>query len=402
MRSRKKQFTINYQEVHQRVGAVVQKHVSLQDYGYKCRASVLLNILFFAVSRITSIFAACRNLGTVPTQQTVFNALVATLPEEEELTRRLNAALADDLPKALRKRSQIMAMDLTLLPYHGEPFRDPREIYRGQPKSGTTHFHAYATCYVVLRGHRFTLALMPVKYGEPMEDVVARLLRRVRQIGVECRLLLLDRGFYSVAVIRYLQAARCPFLMPVAHRGRKPKDGDVAGSTRAFTRWKHSGYAEYMLRAADQTHWAKSATVRICVSHKSEASARKRRHRKTLVYGFWGFRPPGTRWIRETYRRRFGIETSYRQMNQARIRTCTRNPVLRLFFFGLAMILRNVWVWFHLTILATWQKGRLVLHLERLPFRDLTLCLQRVAEISLGIIQLLMSQLARSPPLVFR
>jgi hypothetical protein len=402
MRSRKKQFTINYREVHQRVGAVVQEHVQLQDYGYKCRASVLLNILFFAVSRITSIFAACRNLGVVPTQQTVFNALIATLPDEDELARRLNAALADDLPKAVRKRSPIMAMDLTLIPYHGEPFRDRREIYRGQPKSGTTHFHAYATCYVVFHGHRFTLALTPVKYGEPMEDVVSRLLRLVRKIGVKCRLLLLDRGFYSVAVIRYLQAAHCPFLMPVAHRGRKPKAGDLTGSTRAFTHWKHSGYAEHTMRAADQNHWAKSATVRICVSHKSEATARKSRSHKTLVYAFWGFRPPGTRWIRETYRRRFGIETSYRQMNQARIRTCTRSPILRLFFFGLAMVLRNVWVWFHLTILATWQKGRLVLHLERLPFRDLTLCLQRVAEISLGIIQLLMSQLTGNSQLAFR
>ena len=32
--------------------------------------------------------------------------------------------------------------------------------------------------------------------------------------------------------------------------------------------------------------------------------------------------------IRETYRTRFGIETSYRQMNEARIKTCTRDPTL--------------------------------------------------------------------------
>ena len=47
------------------------------------------------------------------------------------------------------------------------------------------------------------------------------------------------------------------------------------------------------------------------------------------------------------YRKRFGIETSYRQMHEARIKTCTRNPKLRLLFIGIALVLRNVWVWLH-------------------------------------------------------
>ena len=99
MRSRKNQRTVNCREVHDRVGAVVQQHVQLEDYGYKCRASVLLHVLFFAVSRISSIFAACRNLTNAPTQQTVFNALVATLPEYHELEKRVNAALSTVCPR---------------------------------------------------------------------------------------------------------------------------------------------------------------------------------------------------------------------------------------------------------------------------------------------------------------
>ena len=77
-------------------------------------------------------------------------------------------------------------------------------------------------------------------------------------------------------------------------------------------------------------------------------------------------------------------------MNEARVRTCTRNPLLRLFFFGLAMILRNVWVWFHLTMLCERQGRRLILHLECLPFRDMLLDLQRVVEATLGIRQKLL------------
>jgi hypothetical protein len=338
MRSRKDQYTVTSCEVHDRCGAVVQQYVQMQDHGYKCRASVLLNVLFFAVSRISSVAAAARNLANSPTQQAVFDALAATLPEYHELERRLNSALVDGLPKALRRSPQTMAIDLTLIPYHGQPYRNVEEIYRSQPKSGTSHFHAYATCYVVRKGHRFTIALTPVCRGEPMEVVVQRLLRQARSEGVKCRLLLLDRGFYSVAVIRYLQAARCPFLMPTIQRGRKPEAGKPATGTRAFAKWKKSGWAAHTLKTSKATKYGKTANVQICVSCGNYAGKWDRHGRRTFVYAFWGFRPASTHWVRETYRTRFAIETTYRQMNEARIRTCTRNPLLRLFFFGLAMV----------------------------------------------------------------
>lgn len=44
------------------------------------------------------------------------------------------------------------------------------------------------------------------------------------------------------------------------------------------------------------------------------------------------------------YRRRFGIETSYRQKNQAKAFTTSRDPVCRLLLEGLAHVLRQVQV----------------------------------------------------------
>jgi putative transposase len=300
MRSRKNRYTITCREVHDRAAAVVQEHVKIEGHGHKCGASVLLNILFFAASRISSVFAACRNLADAPSQQAVFNALVATLPGYHELQERLNAALVDGLPKALRRRPQTLAIDLTLIPYHGKPQTNPEEIYRGQPKSGTSHFHAYATCYVVRKGHRFTIALTPVQKGESMEEVVRRLLRQARAEGVKHRLLLLDRGFYSVAVIRYLQAARCPFLMPVIARGRKPEKGKPATGTRAFAAWKKSGWSSHTVKTAKATKYGKTATIRICVACGNFAGRWNRHGRRTFVYAFWGFQPGSPRWVRET------------------------------------------------------------------------------------------------------
>ena len=122
------------------------------------------------------------------------------------------------------------------------PSDDPDEIYRSEAKSGTSHFHAYATLYVIRNGYRFTVALTAVTRGEPLEAVLKRLLRQAATVGVRCRLLLLDRGFYSVGVIRYLQAARHPFLMPVICRGRKLDDPRGPSGTNVFLTWEKSGW----------------------------------------------------------------------------------------------------------------------------------------------------------------
>ncbi len=90
------------------------------------------------------------------------------------------------------------------------------------------------------------------------------------------------------------------------------------------------------------------------------------RRLKALVFAYGGFHPPSCDRVRETYRTRFSNEPTYRQMNQARIRTCTRVPLLRLLFVRLALILRNVWVWLHLMCLEVACRGRVELPLEQL------------------------------------
>ena len=140
-----------------------------RDYKRKTSAPVLWSLLLAAAARITSLSDACQRLRDAPSDETARKALLATLPDFADLQRQLNAALAGHLPKALRKHLQRLAIDLTLIPYHGQPFRDLDEIYRSQAKSGTSHFHAYATVYVIRQGQRFTVALTGVAEGRTAE-----------------------------------------------------------------------------------------------------------------------------------------------------------------------------------------------------------------------------------------
>src|SRR5215207_6063140 len=243
---------LNRHQVHRLAAEHLQAHLKFRDYKRKTSAQVLWSLLLAAAARITSLSDACGRLRNVPSDETARQAMLATLPDYAALQRQLNAALAGHLPKTLRTHLQRLAIDLTLIPYHGQPLGDLNEIYRGQAKSGTTHFHAYATAYVVRKGQRYTVALTGVTKGEALKDVIQRLLRQAASVGVRPRLLLLDRGFYSVAVIRYLQAARYPFLMPVVCHGRSPKQARGPSGSYIFRTWKKSGWSTYTLADAKE------------------------------------------------------------------------------------------------------------------------------------------------------
>lgn len=379
---RPKNHTLDRRQVYRVAAEHLQAHLQFRDYKRKTSARTLWALLLAAAARITSLSDACGRLRDGPSDETARQALLATLPDLATLQRQLNAALAGHLPRALRKHLQRLAIDLTLIPYHGQPFRDRHEVYRGQAKSGTSHFHAYATAYVVRHGHRHTVALTGVTKGESLKDVVQRLLRQAASVGIRPRLLLLDRGFYSVAVVRYLQAARVRFLMPVVCHGRSPRQPGGPTGSYVFRTWKTSGWSRYTLTEAKT---GRTATVSICVKCRNYRGQWKRHGRQALIYAYWGYQPPSPDAVFSTYRLRFGIESSYRQMHEGRIRTTTRRPDVRLLYVGIALVLRNLWVWLHYAVLSLPRRGGRIIALERLRWETLLLWLLHVVEETLGV-----------------
>jgi hypothetical protein len=379
---RQRHYTVTPAAVRAHTQLLCQKHLRLADHGPKCTAGMLWAVLCYAACRISSLAASCTALRDAPSDSAVHDALLATLPETHELQRRVNRALQGELPPCLRRRRQPLAIDLHLVPYHGLPLQDEREVYRSAAKDGTSHFHAYATAYVIRKGLRFTVALTWVQRGEPLPEVIRLLLQQAAKAGVRPRYLVLDRGFCSVAVIRYLQAARYAFLMPLPLRGRKPDHPQGPSGSRVFGAYKRSGWSSYTLTDAKK----RKARVAVCVKCRNLRGERGKHGRQALVYAYGGgLKPSSYRWVKETYRSRFAIETTYRQLGQARIRTCTRDPLLRLLYVAVALILRNVWVWLHWEVLATRRRGGRRVDTNRLPFRAMLLWLQHWAEACLGV-----------------
>lgn len=294
------------------------------------------HVLSYASVNRQTLESACAVLPGAPSGNRLREVLLPALPSLVQLQGQLNRVLRQQLHASLWKkpRALLMAIDLVLIPYHGQPLVEEDEVRRGEAKLGTTHFHGYATVAIVHDKRRYTVALIFVRLGQTMDEVVRQLLNRVKRLKFKVRQVYLDAGFCSVPVLKTLRRRKLPYLMPLPVRGKS------GGVRTRFTR-AQSYWGFYTLTSPDYGCW----TVKVVVVRRYLKGRYAKHGVKWFAYAVTGL-PHGTppAQVFQWYRRRFGIETGYRQMNHLRARTTSRSPVLRLLLVGLAFILVNLYI----------------------------------------------------------
>lgn len=327
------------------------EHFNLVVNGYKAQTEDIWRAVVAASAQGQSIESATNQLANAPDPSTVRLYLRTELVQVTTLTAleaACNQALVARLPPTIHTGRHKAAVDLTFIPYHGQAAQDPKEIRRGQAKSGTTHFHCYATVYVIKKNKRVTLALTYVQADDTLVEVLERLLARLHALEIRIKRLYLDKQFYTVPVIRYFQT-RYPeqeVIIPVIIRGKQ-------GGTRALLQRRHSDCTTYTLRSAKYGE----ATFRVGVVRKYSQGRYGRQGVERFAYVLLGpIRSPLPQ-IYEDYRLRFGIESTYRLMNKVRARTSSRSPGLRLLFVGVALTLVNIWVFLKWAYLGRPRRG---------------------------------------------
>lgn len=344
---------------------------------------LLVQLLVRAAAEMRSLSAIVRQAHAAPSLETVRQGLLKYLPSKpEDLLPATTRALHSRLPKSLKKRARTMAIDWHLRPYYGTS--RTLGIYRGQPKASTKIFFAYASLLVIRRGQTFTVGLTPVVNGEEQTAVIARLLNQAEQAGLRVRRLLLDRGFYAAPTIQWLQEHALGFIMPMLKRGKSGRTkAECTGTAQFFVRRRH-GWSSYTWTARPRGKARQAmapVTVAVCMAPRPKG---KDKQKGPLVYACHKVRGTPEE-VRKWYRRRFRIETSYRQLGEGLAATCSRNRVYRFLLVAIALMLRNLWVWLHWTMLAekTTQGRQLRLHKMRL--RQLTYWLIQALNKSLAV-----------------
>ena len=338
---------------------VLRHHLPLTADGYRCRTADVWRILLGAAARHSTIEAVCADLLAAPAANTVRAHLSAQLAPLAipDLERRWNAALASLVPDWLCQRPQAVAVDFHDEPYYGRCDATAADnwVCRGEAQAGTTYFYRCATAYVMQRDVRLTLAVVFVKPSDDKVMLLARLLAQVRAVGVRIRCLFADKGFCAIPVLRWLQGQRIPTIIAAPLRGKQ-------GGTRALCQGRASYRTTHTFRSAEHG----DLSVPVAVVRTSHRRRSGQRVGAWLLYVCLGVSDPPTR-IRQRYRRRFGIESSYRLMEQVRARTTSPNAALRFVLMGLALLLINMWIRLHWQFLRV--PGRGPRRVERATFR---------------------------------
>jgi putative transposase len=311
-------------------------------------AETVIDVVVFASSRGKSIEAAVVELTTlhgkkVPSADTVIEYLKRM--SIEQVDEEFLCATAAICRTARRRRllppgraPMSVAIDLHDIPYYGDK-NDPM-VVRGKAKAGTRSSFRMATAYVVIRGQRYTFGVVPVHSLDHTDDVVRRLLD-IAGRWIRVRLVLLDRGFYSVPMINLLKGRGLYLMPPVRKEGLRKKIKQAWAEGKSM--FPHTIKSQDYGSAETNILLAMSTSPKVRFSEDPMVDF----WRKVLVFAT-NLEPADAASLKhlpELYRKRFGIESSYRMMKQNRVRTCTKCYCLRYFYFLLSVTLYNLWVY---------------------------------------------------------
>ncbi len=123
--------------------------------------------------------------------------------------------------------------------------------------------------------------------------------------------------------------------------------------------------------------------MRTYTSHKR--SKRKKRRATWLVFVVLNcnFNPKD---VRKLYRKRFGIETSYRCMRKVRAWTTSRNGALRFLLMSLGFILVNLWVELRYRFCQLKRRGRRKIDTKRFELQRLVSFLNQAIDKIYGLV----------------
>ena len=317
--------------IHRDARQTLETNLDWKPFHDSVSVADLLDLLLLMAASASSLFATVRRFFGF-SHETARQAVQANLPSMSRLITGLARTLHDvaQFSRQDRRRRWTVAIDTHNVAYYGQ--RNPYVI-GGPKKQGTKWFFCYATAVLLHKHRRYTIALCPVPTNTKPHTIVQTLLEQIAAQGLKIRGVVLDSAFDSGDTLLLLQERGLAYTVPLRRKGntRNARNRCFEGQHRLI-RW---------------VEWTTEKTRRLVRTRTLLWKGRP----KTMVFAFQGWSGERARNIhqqalrqRRLYRQRFGIETSYRQKNQAQARTTSRDPVYRLLLEGLGYVLRQVWV----------------------------------------------------------
>jgi len=196
---------------------------------------------------------------------------------------------------------------------------------------------------------RLTLGVIFVLRDTDLVSIVANLLADVKLKKVRVERLYLDRGFANNAIYKYLLKQNYPAMILCPIRGKPTGNG-----TRSLCKGRKSHFTKHTFHSQIYGDCkVRLAMIRKLVLNKDL----QKRTEQWFAYVLIHTKPPLKK-IFQLYRHRFAIESSYRLMRQLRVRSNSRNPMMRFIYMALGFILVNIWVCLQFLFTQVPKRGR--------------------------------------------
>ncbi len=222
----------------------------------------------------------------------------------------------------LKNRQFDIAIDIHKVPYYGK-YINPNYIKGGVAEGiGTRQFFHFITCAIVTPGGRFTIDAIPMSPFDNLETLVERLIKRAKS-KIKIRHCYMDRGFDRTEIINVMNRNNIKFIMPKVRSPTVKKwlDKGEDCKSRIIKNFKIGNTTTNLVLVNDENGIKRAFSTNLDIPEQL------------------------THYLFRFYKFRWGIETSYRQLDHDFLaRTTSRNFHIRLFYFLFSVCLYNLWI----------------------------------------------------------
>ena len=293
------------------------------------RTADFVHILMDAVEHTDFTNNTCVRIGG-PTGETVFSRLQnADFEKIKNTFFKILKSIYPLFKRLLRNRKVALAFDVTDEPFYGKI--QGIWIHAEQPVRGCTGCFKFLTISVVNHDNKLILGSLPVPRGADMVELIMELLQQAKTL-VHPEILLFDRGFDNLELLARLQEANLRYQIL----------------------WRKQAWATKILKKMKRGEVKEITKVRKYSKEKSTFKVkvryvfikRYRRFANGKAYN-WVFatntRQKSQHFYVDKYRKRWGIETVFRVLDNIQIKTTTKNEVIRYFINMFCCLVYNLW-----------------------------------------------------------
>ncbi len=291
-----------------------------------------VHVLMDAVEHTDFTNNTCVRIGG-PTGETVFSRLQnADFKKIKTAFFQVLKLIYPLFKRLLRNRQVALAFDITDEPFYGKI--GGFWIHAEQPVRGCTGCFKFLTISVVNRDNKLILGSLPVQRGADVVELIMELLQQAK-LFVPPEILLFDRGFDNLELLASLQEAKVRYQIL----------------------WRKQAWATKILKTMKRGEVREVIKVRKYSKDKSKYKVKVRyvfikqyrRFANGKAYN-WVFatntRQKSKHLYVDKYRKRWGIETVFRVLDNIQIKTTSKNEVIRYFINMFCCLVYNLWkIW---------------------------------------------------------